>query len=140
LLLQPTRWSARLSATLDLMITTAPRTDRWTAVTLLAMAAFLPAGVLFLYLFTTEPVDLRHRLEVAMEPDGGGRMKFVLLAVGAAVSAIAAAAIAMSRRRVILRTALACAATLTLSYAVTGMWLFMFVSALPLWWAYKVAA
>jgi len=122
------------------MTTAAPHASRWTAATLLAMAAVLPAGILFLYLFTTEPADWRHRLEVAVEPASGTRVQFILLAIGASVSAIAAGAIAVSRRRLILRTAFACAVTLTLAYAVTSMWLLVFVSALPLWWAYKVAA
>ena len=122
------------------MTTAAPHASRWTAATLLAMAAVLPAGILFLYLVTTEPADWRHRLEVAVEPASGTRMQFILLAIGASVSALAAGAIAVSRRRLILRTAFACAVTLTLAYAVTSMWLLVFVSALPLWWAYKVAA
>ena len=122
------------------MTTAAPHASRWTAATLLAMAAVLPAGILFLYLFTTEPADWRHRLEVAVEPASGTRVQFILLAIGASVSAIAAGAIAVSRRRLILRTAFACAVALTLAYAVTSMWLLVFVSALPLWWAYKVAA
>ena len=122
------------------MTTTAPNPSRWPAVTLLAMAAVLPAGILFMYLFTTEPIDWRHRLQVAMEPEGGARVKFVLLAVGAAVSTIAASVVALSKHRLVLRGAFACATALTLAYAVTGMWLFVLVSALPLWWAYKVAA
>jgi hypothetical protein len=104
------------------------------------MAAVLPAGILFMYLFTTEPVDWRHRLEVAMEPDSGTRVKFILLPVGAAVSTIAACVVALSKQRLVLRGAFACATALTLAYALLGMWLFVLVSALPLWWAYKVAA
>jgi len=122
------------------MRTTAPNPNRWPAVTLLAMAAVLPAGLLFMYLFTTEPADWRHRLEVAMEPGDGARVKFILLAAGAAVSTVAACVVALSKHRLVLRGAFSCAAVLMLAYAAMGMWLFVLVSALPLWWAYKVAA
>jgi hypothetical protein len=104
------------------------------------MAAVLPAGVLLMYLFTFEPNDWRHRFEVAMDPEGGTRVKFVLLAVGAAVSTIAAWVVALSKHRLVLRGVFACATALTLAYAALGMWLFVLVSALPLWWVYKVAA
>ena len=122
------------------MTATATNPNRWPAVTLLAMAAVLPAGVLLMYLFTTEPADWRHRLEVALEPEGGTRVKFFLLASGATISTIAACAVALSKHRLVLRGAFACATALTLAYAAMGMWLFVLVSALPLWWAYKVAA
>ena len=124
--------------TLDLMHTIAPRADRWTAVTLLAMAAVLPGGMLFLYLFTTRPIDPWHRLEIAMASDSGARVQFVLLFVGVAVSSLAAGTMAISKNRVALRAAFAIAVVLALSYVVTGMWLLAFVAALPLWWAYKV--
>ena len=122
------------------MTATAPNPNRWPAVTLLAMAAALPAGVLLMYLFATEPADWRHRLEVAMEPEGGTRVKFYLLASGAAISTIAACVVALSKHRLVLRGAFACATALTLAYAAMGMWLYVLVSALPLWWAYRVAA
>jgi hypothetical protein len=104
------------------------------------MAAVLPAGILLRYLFTAEPADWRHRLEVAMEPEGGTGVRFVVLASGAAVSTIAACVVALSKHRLVLRGAFACATALSLTYAAMGMWLLVLVSALPLWWAYKVAA
>lgn len=122
------------------MSTAASHSDRWTAVALLAMSTVLPAAILYLYFFTTEPVDWRHRLEVAMEPEGGARMHVILLATGAIASALAAALIAFSRHRIVLRVALVAAVGVTLSYAISSMWLLVFVSVLPLWWAYKVAA
>jgi len=117
-----------------------PNPSRWPAVTLLAMSAALPAGVLLMYLFATDSAEWRHRFEVAMEPDGGARLKFLVLAAGAAVSTIAAIVVAASKHRYVLRGAFACATALALTYAAMGMWLFVLVSALPLWWAYKVAA
>jgi hypothetical protein len=122
------------------MTPAASNLKRWPAVTLLAMAAVLPAGILFMYLFTGEPADWRHRLVFAIEPGSAVRVRFILLPVGAAVSTIAACAIALSKHRLVLRGAFAGAAALALAYAAMGMWLFLLVSVLPLWWAYKVAA
>ena len=126
--------------TLDLMAPIAPNLYRWPAVSLLSLAAILPAGILFMYLFTTEPADWRHRLEIAMEVGGGVRVKFILLAVGVVVPIAAACVVALSKRRLALRGAFACATALTLAYAAMGMWPFALVSAVPLWWAYKVSA
>ena len=122
------------------MATASPRADRWTAAVLLLMAAILPAGMLYLYLFSSESVGWRHALDVAMAPDSGAREQFILLGIGAALSAIAAATISLARHRLVLRTLFFSASALTLCYALTGMWLLVLVSALPLWWAYKVTA
>jgi hypothetical protein len=93
-----------------------------------------------MYLFATDSVEWRHRFDVAMELDGGARLRFLVLAAGAAVSTIAAIVVAASKRRYVLRGAFACATAVALVYAAMGMWLFVLVSGLPLWWAYKVAA
>jgi Kef-type K+ transport system membrane component KefB len=121
------------------MVAAPTRSDRWTAVILLSTAAIFPAGILGLYFFAHEPVDWRHALEVAMAPENRARMQFILLGIGAVLSGTAAATTTFARHRLILRVLFFSASALTLCYVFTGMWLLAFVSALPLWWFYKVA-
>jgi Kef-type K+ transport system membrane component KefB len=121
------------------MATASPRTDRWTAVILLAMAAIFPTGILGLYFFY-QSNDWRHAAEVAMAPEHGARVQFVLLGIGAVLSWIAAAITTVARQRVVLRTLFFAASAVSVSYAVASMWPLALVSALPLWWCYKVSA
>lgn len=93
-----------------------------------------------MYLLAAEPIDWRHQVEIAMEAGGGTKVRFILLAVGVVVPIVAACVVALSRHRLVLRSAFACSTALTLAYAAMGMWPFALVSAIPLWWAYKVSA
>src|SRR5205807_7300330 len=111
----------RRAWTLDLMAPASPRTDRWTAVILLVMAAIFPTGILGLY-FIYQSSDLRRAAEVAMAPEHGARVQFVLLGIGAALSWIAAAITTVARQRTVLRTLFFTASALSASYAVADMW------------------
>jgi Na+-transporting NADH:ubiquinone oxidoreductase subunit NqrE len=101
------------------------------------MAAIFPTGILGLYFLYQSP-NLHHALEVAMAPENGARAQFIHLGIGAALSWIAAAVALGARQRVVLRTLLIAAAGLTVSYLMAGMWPLAFVSALPLWWCYRI--
>lgn len=120
------------------MFASTPRTDRWTAVTLLAMGAVFPAGIVGLYLFYGTS-DWQRGVSVAMEPDSPIRYLFPLLVVGMVVSLAGAMAVALSHRRVVLRSVLGLAISLTVAYALVSAWSLVFVSALPLWWLYRTA-
>jgi len=124
--------------TLDLMVSATTRTDRWTAVTLLGMAAVFPAGIVGLYLFygTT---DWQHGFSIAMEPDSPIRYLFLLSIAGAILSLTAAVTVAVSHHRAVLRVMLGLAVCLTVTYALLSAWSLVFVSALPLWWLYRTA-
>jgi len=116
------------------------RSIRWTAVTLLSLAAIKPASIWYIYLFTTETPGWRVSLDYALSPENEIRYLFVLFAVGAAFSAIAAATVALCKRRLVLRMFIGGAIAQTLAYAYVGAWSLVLVSALPLWGLYKVSA
>jgi hypothetical protein len=121
------------------MATAAARTDRWTAATLLGMAAVFPAGIVGLYLFSGT-TDWQQGLSVAMKPDSPLRYLFPVSIVGAILSLAAAVAVAVSHRRAVLRVVLGLAVCLTVVYGLLNAWALVLVSALPLWWLYKSAA
>lgn len=121
------------------MIAVATRADRWTAVTLLSMAAVFPAAIVGLYLFHGIN-DWQRAFSVAMEPDSPIRYFFPVLIAGAVLSLLGALTVAISRHRTVLRLVLGLAGSLTIAYAVLGAWSLALVSALPLWWLYRVAA
>jgi len=121
------------------MATTSARTDRRTAVALLGMAAIFPAGIVGLYLFYGTS-DWQHAFSVAMESGSPVRHLFPLLIAGAILSLAAAVTVAVSRRRIVLRSVLGFAVSLTVAYALLSAWSLVFVSALPLWWLYRIAA
>jgi hypothetical protein len=116
------------------------RSIRWTAVTLLGLAAIAPAGIWYIYLFATETPGWRASLDYALSPENEIQYLFVLFAVGAVFSAIAAATVALCKRQLVLRMFLGGAIAQTLAYAYVGAWSLVLVSALPLWWLYKVSA
>ena len=121
-------------------MTETPQSIRWTAVTLLGLAAITPAGIWYIFLFATETPGWRASLDYALSQENEIRHLFVLFAAGAAFSAIAAATVALCKRQLVLRVFLGGAIAQTLTYAYVGAWTLVLVSALPLWWLYKVSA
>jgi hypothetical protein len=113
---------------------------RWTTVALLTLSAIAPTGIWYIHLFTIDAEHWRASLADALSPENEIRYLFVLLAVCGTFSAIAAATVALCKRRFILCALFAGAIAQTLAYAYVGAWSLVFVSALPLWWLYKVSA
>jgi hypothetical protein len=113
--------------------------DRWTAVALLGMAAIFPAGIVGLFFFYGTS-GWQHGFSVASEADSPIRYVFPVLTAGAVLSLVAAVTVAVSHRRVVLRSILGLAVSLTVAYGLIGAWSLVFVSALPLWWLYRTAS
>jgi hypothetical protein len=116
---------------------TAGSVDRWTAVTLLAMAAVFPAGIVGLHLFYRSS-DWHGAYSAAVAPESAIRYMFPLSIAGAVVSLAAAIAVALIRQRVALRLTLFLTISLAVAYAVVGAWSLTLVSSLPLWWVYRL--
>ena len=116
---------------------TAGGVDRWTAATLLGMAAVFPAGIVCLYLFYGSS-NWQREFSVAMASESPIRYMFPLSIAGAVVSLAAAITVAVIRQRAVLRVTLLLTVSLTIAYAAFSAWSLAFVSALPLWWVYRV--
>ena len=116
---------------------TAGGIDRWTAAVLLGMATVFPAGIVSLHLFYGSS-DWQHEFSVAMAPESPIRYIFPLSIAGAVVSFAAAITVAVIRQRAVLRLTLFLTISLTVAYAVFSAWSLVLISALPLWWVYKL--
>jgi hypothetical protein len=113
-----------------------PRSSsRTLAAILLIVVAVIPGGVWILFL--TAPAGGASFLQFVSAAHGELRGVLILMAVSAVFSLAAAIAVAMSRRPVVPRVALAGDLAQLLAYGVFGAWPMVFFTAAPLWWLYK---
>lgn len=113
-----------------------PRSSsRTLAAILLVVVAAIPGGVWILFL--TAPTGAASFLQFVGSAHGELRGVLLLMAVSAVFSIAAAAALAMSRRPIVPRVALAGDLAQLVAYGVFGAWPMVFFTAAPLWWLYK---
>ena len=100
-----------------------------------AAASFIAWGI---YLFGVNGEAWRSSLESALSADNEYRVFFVVMGVAGLFSLVALAVVAIARRRLLLRSVLIGGVAQSIAYAVLGGWFLAFLSAMPLWWVYKV--
>lgn len=109
--------------------------SRTIAAVLLLAVAVIPGGVWILFL--TTPAGGTRFIQFVASAHGELKGVLVLMAASAAFSLAAAIAVAMSRRPMIPRIALAGDLVQLVAYGVFGAWYMVLFSAAPLWWLYK---
>jgi len=113
-----------------------PRSEsRMLAAILLAVVAVIPGGVWALFL--TAPAGGASFVQFVSAAHGELRGVLILMAVSAVFSLAAAIAVALSKRPVVPRIALAGDLAQLIAYGVFGAWPMVLFTAAPLWWLYK---
>ena len=113
-----------------------PRSSsRTIAAILLLVVAMIPGGVWIVFL--TAPAGGASFLQFVSAAHGELRAVLILMAVSAAFSISAAIAVAVSRRPIVPRIALAGDLAQLVAYGVFGAWPMVFFTAAPLWWLYQ---
>jgi hypothetical protein len=120
----------------DLRAMPNPRSSsRMLAAILLVVVAAIPGGVWILFL--TAPAGGASFLQFVSAAHGELRGVLILMAASAVFSIAAAIAVALSKRPIVPRVALACDLAQLIAYGVFGAWPMVFFTAAPLWWLYK---
>jgi hypothetical protein len=112
--------------------------SRVTAAAFFLMSALASGIALGLYLFYENGGAWRSLLEYALSKDNEDRALFVVMGIAGVFSLIALAVVAFARGRLILRSILIGGVVQSIAYAVLGGWFLALLSAMPLWWVYKV--
>jgi hypothetical protein len=113
-----------------------PRSSsRMLAAILLLVVAAIPGGVWILFL--AAPAGGANFLRFVASAHGELRGVLVLMAASAVFSIAAAIALAMSKRPIVPRVALAGDIAQLVAYGAYGAWPMVFFTAAPVWWLYK---
>ncbi|HZZ91029.1 MAG TPA: hypothetical protein VFE23_00610 [Usitatibacter sp.] len=102
------------------------------------LAAAAPGGAWFIYLFGVTPELWRQSLTYALSQENEYRVLFVTMALATVFSALAFVVVLLSRRKNLLRAVLIGGVAQAAAYALLGGWFLLFISVMPLPWAYKV--
>jgi hypothetical protein len=91
-----------------------------------------------LYLFYESGGAWRSLLEYALSKENEDRALFVVMGIAGVFSLVALAVVAFARGKLLLRSILVGGVVQAIAYAILGGWFLAFLSAMPLWWVYKV--